>query len=607
MNTFTRSIVQIFKGAARAFQTFPATIASALAFAAVTMIRIQLDYPIQDTYQEIITSLQWSLALSGVLSMAAITGVQSRINQRKAFLLANLLGAVVFAVTFLALYLPADLPTGLALSRVGVAILVSLLAFMVLSAYPPGQSDFARSFFMTHKAFFIALIYGLVIMGGTSGVAGAIKALIYRDLSEKVFMHIATLSGVLAFTLFVGYFPDFRKGVIDERRETAQKQPRFIEILLGYITIPIALALTVVLLVWTGRVVITSSWPQFTQLASIATAYTIGGIWLHILVTAYETGLARFYRRIYPVAALLILVFEAWALVVRLRQSGLKMTEYSFALIWLIALVAAVLLLVRKARAHVPIIALICLVAVISVLPVLGYHALPVTAQASRLENLLADQGMLADGQIQPAATEPDRGTREAITDAVLYLAYAEDASLPEWFDPALRNTENFRSILGFEQVWADYDPGMPFDYSTTFLALPEGVIPITGYHWAISLQNQFDYGVAPIPVTLEGQKGRYTVSWSIKTNNNLPSIKIMLGDAVLVDQTLADYAEELVAKYPLSSGGKQTAASLDDMTYEITASGLEAIIVFNSIELTNDNGQMRYYFYPAMLFVKEN
>ncbi|MDD2457283.1 MAG: DUF4153 domain-containing protein [Eubacteriales bacterium] len=607
MNTFTRSIVQIFKGAARAFQTFPATIASALAFAAVTMIRIQLDYPIQDTYQEIITSLQWSLALSGVLSMAAITGVQSRINQRKAFLFANLLGAVVFAVTFLALYLPADLPTGLALSRVGVAILVSLLAFMVLSAYPPGQSDFARAFFMTHKAFFIALIYGLVIMGGTSGVAGAIKALIYRDLSEKVFMHIATLSGVLAFTLFVGYFPDFRKGVIDERRETAQKQPRFIEILLGYITIPIALALTVVLLVWTGRVVITSSWPQFTQLASIATAYTIGGIWLHILVTAYETGLARFYRRIYPVAALLILVFEAWALVVRLRQSGLKMTEYSFALIWLIALVAAVLLLVRKARAHVPIIALICLVAVISVLPVLGYHALPVTAQASRLENLLADQGMLADGQIQPAATEPDRGTREAITDAVLYLAYAEDASLPEWFDPALRNTENFRSILGFEQVWADYDPGMPFDYSTTFLALPEGVIPITGYHWAISLQNQFDYGVAPIPVTLEGQKGRYTVSWSIKTNNNLPSIKIMLGDAVLVDQTLADYAEELVAKYPLSSGGKQTAASLDDMTYEITASGLEAIIVFNSIELTNDNGQMRYYFYPAMLFVKEN
>jgi len=76
MNTFTRSIVQIFRGAARAFQTFPATIASALAFAAVTMVRIQLDYPIQDTYQEILTSLQWALALSGVLSMAAITGAK---------------------------------------------------------------------------------------------------------------------------------------------------------------------------------------------------------------------------------------------------------------------------------------------------------------------------------------------------------------------------------------------------------------------------------------------------------------------------------------------------------------------------------------------------
>ena len=41
-------------------------------------------------------------------------------------------------------------------------------------------------------------------------------------------------------------------------------------------------------------------------------------------------------------------------------------------------------------------------------------------------------------------------------------------------------------------------------------------------------------------------------------------------------------------------------------MTYELSAPGFEAVIVFNSIELTNDNGQMRYFFYPAMLFVKE-
>jgi len=606
MNTFTRSIVQIFKGAARAFQTFPATIASALAFAAVTMVRIQLDYPIQDAYQEIITSLQWSLALSGVLSMAAITGVQSRFNQRQAFLFANLLGAVALAVTFLALYLPSDLVTGLALSRVGVAILVSLFAFIVLSAYPPGQSDFARAFFMTHKAFFIALIYGLVIMGGTSGVAGAIKALIYRNLSEKVFMHIATLSGVLAFTLFVGYFPDFRKGKIDERREVAQKQPRFIEILFGYIVIPIVLALTVVLLVWAGRVIVTGIWPEFTQLAGIATAYTAGGIWLHVMVTRYETGLARFFRRVYPVAALVILVFEAWALVTRLRVSGLKMTEYSFILIWLIALVAALLLIIRKARAHVPIVWLICLVAIISVLPGIGYHALPVTAQTSRLANLLATQGMLVNGQIQPAAQEPDQATREAITDATLYLATAQEARLPDWFDPKLSDNQTFKTRYGFDQVWPAAGSGQPFNYATTFLTLPEGVLPISGYQWAISLQNQFQYGTGALPVTLAGQKGQYTISWSVKANNNLPVIKIMLDGTVLVDQSLADYASELIGKYPMASNGKQTAATLEDMTLELTSPEMDAIIVFNSIELTNDNGQIRYFFYPSMLFMKE-
>ncbi|KAF1084219.1 hypothetical protein SPSYN_02623 [Sporotomaculum syntrophicum] len=444
MNNFSKSILNILHGAAGAFQKFPAAIACALAFAIVTMIRIQLDWPQQEAYNFLFNCLHWAFALGSIFSLAAITGAQSRYNKSGALLLANLLGLVAAAVTFLTLYLfggtdPAQteyryiLLSGLAASRVSVAILISFIAFISLAAYPKDQSDIARSLFMTIKAFFIALLYGTVLMSGVSGVAGAIEALLYQGMSEKVYLYIGTIAGFLAFTIFIGYFPDFRKGQFDEHRQAAQKQPRFVKILCEYILIPIVLALTVVLLLWAVKTILSGMRVSFIQLSSIATAYTFSGILLHVLVTHYETWLSKFYRRFYPIAALVILAFEAWALLTQLQKVSLQIDSYSFIIIWIIALASAVLLFFWQAKAHLPIAVLTCIMAVISVLPVVGYHALPVTAQVNRLETLLVNQGMLKDNQLIPAAEKPEAAVRESITDAVNYLAYAEDTKLPVW------------------------------------------------------------------------------------------------------------------------------------------------------------------------------
>ncbi len=105
MNIFTRSISQISKGAVKAFQTFPAAIASALAFAIVTMIRIQLDWPQQEACNFLFNSLHWAFALGAVFSLAVITAAQSRSNQARAVLIANFLGIIAAGVTFLLLYM----------------------------------------------------------------------------------------------------------------------------------------------------------------------------------------------------------------------------------------------------------------------------------------------------------------------------------------------------------------------------------------------------------------------------------------------------------------------------------------------------------------------
>lgn len=620
MNVFTQSISRIFKGAAKAFQTFPTAIASALGFAIVTMIKIQLEWPQQEAYNFLFNCLHWSFALGAVFSLAVITAAQSRYNDAKAFRTANLVGAAAVVATFLALYLfggtHPDLAetrfaviSGLAASRVGTAMLVSFIAFIWLAGYPEDQSDFARAFFMTHKAFFIALLYGGVILGGASGVAGVVEALLYRGMSEKVYMYIATLSGFLAFTIFAGYFPDFRKGTTDERREIAQMQPRFVEILFEYITIPIMLALSAVLLLWAGKTMMEGMRVPFIRLAGIATAYTMGGIWLHVMVTRYETGLAKFYRRIYPIAALVILAFEAWAFVIQLQKTGLKMAEYSFIVIWIIALVSAVLLLVMKAQAHHKIAVLTCIMAVLTVLPMVGYHALPVTAQVGRLENLLVGQGMLENNQLIPAPATPELAVRQSITDAVTYLAFDSNAELPSWFDKRLGENEVFKVKLGFEQAWPapeePYNQGS-MDYMSTHLELPLEVIDISDYRWAVKFGEPMKPGMSSV-ISIDGEKGVYQASWTVDPETGIPTLKITKEGRVILEQNLKAYVDQISEVFPPGKS-ESSKATVKDLSLQLETPEVKVLLVFSTIDINADvrADRINYWLNLNVLYLNE-
>lgn len=594
MNNFTNSVSKIFKGALNAFKTFPVSIVSALAFAIVALIRIQLDVTQQEPINFLLNCLSWGLALGAIFGLAAITAVQSWYNKKKAFIIANLITLILVAVTVLMLYLfsQTNIPmadsgyvviSSLATARVGVAILVSLVAFIIFAGYPKDKSGFAHSFFMTQKALFIALLYGGVLMAGATGVAGAIQTLLYSGMSGKVYLYIATISGFLAFTVFVGYFPDFRKGEEDEHREVAQNQPRFIEILFEYIMIPIMIALTLVLLLWSGKTVLGGMKAPFIQLSGIAAAYTAFGIWLHIMVTHYKTGLATFYRKAYPFAALAILAIEAWALIVQLLRSSLKTTEYSFILIWIIAVASSILLILLKEKSHQMIASLICIMAVIAVLPFVGYRDLPVTAQANRLEKLLNSEGMIQNNQLNAANKEPDRSVRESITDAVNFLAYAQDAKLPSWFDPHLKDNTIFKNKLGFEQIWPNTEDSGNENYINTSLTLSSEILDISDYQWAVKLQNE----KPDAPIFVESSKGKYQFSWIIDQAQGIPTLKITLNDKIIIEKNMKDYLDRVASSYP--SGKEPSVGSLKEMSLQFETPEVSVLIVFKNISINID------------------
>ncbi len=607
MNVLVRTVLQLADAALNSFRKFPSAMLCAFAFSLVTVIRINLDWPQQEPYNFLFNCLHLSLAFGAVFSLAAITAAQTVCNRAKAFLAANLTSLLAAAIAFAALYClgGADpgltgyryrMLSGIAVARVTAAMTVSFLGFVVFAAYPKGQSDFSRSSFMTLKALIVALVYGGTIMAGLSGIAGAVQALLYSAMSEKVYMYIGTLSGFLTFAIFAGYFPDFRPDASDPRRQEAEEQPRFAQILFSSILVPVMIALTLVLLVWTAKSLLTETRVPFDRLSSIASSYAIIGLWLHVMVTHHESSLARFYRRFFPFTALVILAFEARALLMQLNTSGLKTTEYWFIVVWIMAAAGSVLLLVRREKAHLSMVAITCLLAVLSVSPVVGYHALPVACQVHRLQELLVDQGMLQGGRLVPAPSEPDPRVREAITDAVLFLASAEGAKLPAWFDKELANPETFKQKLGFEQKWPEPeapDIGSPFMATTLYRASP--AVDISEYSWAVNPQEV--YGPASQPVTVTGKRGSYRIYWKVDPPHGIPSLRIVLDDREILNQDMNPYLDRLTAKYPPGSSTRPQPGSLEDMTVRWETPELSILLVFNNVEISvNPREDIIYY-----------
>ena len=618
MSEFTRSVKKAFSGAMKSFNDFPVTILCGFGFLLVTMVRIQMDWATQQPYNFLFNCLHLSFAFGAVFSLMLTTFAHSRINTKKAFWIGNIISlvSVIFIFVILFFFSKVDISynmsqyqqiSPLAIARVLVGMFVSYLVFILLSGstYDKKEIDvakhdifsinFPRALFMSHKAVFIALIYGIVIILGASGVAGAIQGLLYQNMSEKVYMYIGGITGFIVFTIFVGYFPDFRKGVEDPQRETAEAQPRFVEVLFAYIMVPLMIALTLVILLWTGKQVITGVDVSFEALTSIAAAYTIGGIWLHMMVSEHDAKLTKFYRHMYPVSALIILVFEASVLIKQLGESGLKFTEYWFILLWIGAVAAAILLIILKSKAYILIVAVTCILAITSVLPYVGYNALPVRAQINRLETLLISENMLQDGAIVPATEEPEHEVRAAITDSIDYLAYANDAKLPSWFDEKVTYDYTFKEVFGFNKTWPK-DDGVeqPLEYKSISLYLPATSIDISDYNLAINVVDYYEKGQGPI--NLEGEQGTYKIIWNSYYDSRIPSIEIQLNDEAIIYEDMSKFIDNIINEYSYENMGTRP-GNVEDMTMVLESKEVRVLLVVGGLDISMDlNNDSNYY-----------
>lgn len=601
MGKMKQAIGRVFQGGAKAFSRFPAAMVSAVLIAVSATILIESD---NTALERILRNLQLSCLLGAFLGLALAVLALTRRYRPLLFAGANILALLAAGGVFWLLQQqPATIPE-LITARLIAGAAISFLVFLLVVARDADRCDYNQASFMVLKSALIALIYGLVIMLGFFFVAFTVKSLLYSDLREEVYQHIAVWSALGWFAFFLGYFPSFRRDRADDHLATAQKHPAFIEILFAYVMVPIMSILTLVLLIWAIQTLIVGNWRDFGQMAAIFSAYALFGIFLSLMISHYVQPLARFFRRVFPFAAILFLAFEAYAIYRQIGLHGLKTSEYFFSLIWIYALLSAVCLIVLPVRRNSLTAWAAMLLIAAAVLPMTGYQDLPVAAQTSRLRQVLSKNDMLADNKIQLAPASIAAEDKMAITDATYFLLGYPAAVKAGWFTASISRSLDFQKVYGFDPVYATGETTHPTEQYTN-LYRPSGVLDIAAYQF-IGFKDQ---GSSDQMTTITGQTGTYKVSLAGIGYNGTPRLVVTLNGAAFLEQDLTPWLETLNQKYHGATGKESGNAAFEDMLLKLDHDGRQLLVVFESVEISESgNPQVKtYYLSISGVFLKEN
>ena len=454
----------------------------------------------------------------GAVSAAAAQSAFERFFTGRKWRAALYAAAIIVAALFFALISRApdngvEMPV-----RAAVAVFALWIAYIWL-AVVRSRYSFAGSFLAAFKALFQSLFFTGIIFLGVVLIIAAIDSLItpvdekaYAHSANIIFMLIAPLLFLSLIPVYPGRKKDFDGTEGEEKRALIDKRtgcPKFLEVLLSYIIIPLVAIFTVVLLIYIALNIGGSFWTD-NLLEPMLISYAITVIGVTLLTMGLNNRFASLFRLIFPKALIPIALFQTIASVRLMTETGLTHGRYFVVLFGLFAVIAGILLSVAPARRSGTVAVVLLILSALSLIPPTDAFTLSRTSQLMTLESVLRDNGMLTESGIVPNGSIPDSG-KTKIASAVRYLAETDALGAASWLPPGFNGYDDtqFFEVFGFHL----YQPAQPeYRYVNVYFTL-NGLIPIAGYDAVTELG--FPYpgkpGVAA-PGAAVGGGGAYTV-----------------------------------------------------------------------------------------------
>lgn len=368
--------------------------------------------------------------------------------------------------------------------RTAVALFALLFAFIWVPVMK-SKISFNKSFMITFKSIFNSLLFSGVICVGMMIIITAIDQLIFT-VDYKVYSHAAniifTLFAPMYFLSLIPVFPgNSNKNQEEIKNQTllvqkAAKCPKFFEILISYIIIPLISIFTVILLIYIIQNIGGEFWSN-NLLEPMIVSYSITVIVIYLLASEIENRFTVFFRKVLPKVLIPIVVFQIISSVLSLGDTGITHTRYYVILYGLFAAIAGCCLSFLPVRKNGVVAALLIIFSVFSILPPVDAFTISKSSQRSIVEKVLIENDMLENNTVQPNGNISNED-KKVITAAMNYLHRMDYAKDIEWLPNDFDYYEDFSKTFGFQEYYEQDDRN-----EFVYVALePDTSIPITGY-----------------------------------------------------------------------------------------------------------------------------
>lgn len=402
--------------------------------------------------------------------------------------------------------------------RTSVALLALLIAYIWVPVIN-SEVSFNQSFMAAFKAFFNSLLFSGVLFTGITLIITAIDLLLF-EVSDKSYLHTLNIVGMLfAPIYFLSLIPIY-PGAADKKRSPDQLEhnrekversslcPKFLEVLISYIIIPLLTVYTLILIIYIAGNITGDFWTD-NRLEPMLVSFAVTVILIYILASSLENKVAEWFQKIFPKVLVPIVLFQIVASVLRIQETGMTHGRYYVIIFGVFAVVSGILMCFMPIRKNGIIAALLIGFSLFSIIPPVDAFTISRTNQTGRLTDILIENKMLENNMISPNASVSETD-KKIISDSVNYLTMMEYTKNISYLGEDFNVYEDFYDTFGFYRYDED-----PYRQDSLYLNLDQqSPLDISGYE-TLMVANFYmqDEKMDPLIGTFESKGKVYTLS----------------------------------------------------------------------------------------------
>lgn len=588
MKRLTTLIYQMLKGLGTAVSRFPFTVACLVITAALVCYIIAEDGTTPLTLEKII----FSLGVGAFIGMVAQFSIENFEKLRNSSLVVYGVALLLTAGYFAIIWPSHEINTEI-LTRSFVAIFAMTCAVLWIPAYRQ-KNDFNVIALVHFKSFFVSVLYSGVLAAGIAAILFAVDTLLFQ-VDNKSYAYMMTIVWIVfAPIYYLSLLPQFSGSRYEGAESRDEGYPRFLEILVSYIAVPLFAGYTIVLLAYFAKILATSEWPS-GQLGPMVLIYSAVGVVLFVLASLPENGFARLFRMVFPKIWIPIIIMQMVSVWIRVDAYGFTVARYYVSIFAVFSLVSAVFLSFRPVSKNRYIALLAAAFAIVSILPPVDAFSVSRNSQIDRIETILQSEGMLTGGVLTPKADASDETKRE-VTNILQYLSYNSSTDYIAWLPENFEIYQDMKEHFGFDPYYyfneerryfyGNLDTDVPLDISGYDISL------VIGSYVAIGDEKEYVFEIDGREYTLTADR--------VNRGDMLITVRDHAG-AQLISVSFLELAEPMKDMTPT---GKDVLPP-ETMSFTKAENGVEIKVIFQYVALENIDRDDFYADYTAYVLFK--